>query len=944
MLSQLGQGIQAGQDPATGVSFWCSILLGLGIGSWLANTSFLGLWIVVGELQAGEARQKIHNSFASKRVEWLGSLDDGVEGLHTRIHTQIRELQSATSQVLGFLICDLITACASIGIALYFSWKLALVLLSTLPISSIVLGLIMRNLDSAITSQKQFLQQASTFAAASLRGIDLVRVFTGFDIEKVKYRSALTLASKHFFKQARSTALQMGYVAFWSIAIFVLGFCVEALAGHWLVLSKGKSAAAFLLDLVRNEDWLESFAHRNTPPPQILGDVWLDQVNFAYASNPATNILQNATVHFPAKQITFLIGQSGSATVKDGDGEQLTEKSRSECQNSKADNPVSQRPSMNSVGSMLGTVWQSLGHRDRVALVSAILLCLAAAATTPAFAFCLAQLLSAMWSTTNKREKGLKWALYLIGIAFADGVCTAGGHFLFEKVGQRWIDRLRQDAFSNALEQSSSWFRRPQGAPALLVQCLDRNGQEMRTIMGKIMPILIVVLSIMCISIIWALVICWKLTMVTLAALPVILLAIKMYSTVSSTWEKRCNDSALTSSAVLREVLLNFEFVRAFSLHTYFQEKQSEAVRQGLQMGLKRALFTSPTFGLYQSMTLPLVAMVFYYGTTLASKESSGTTVNEVLQVINLLLFCIGNSFELLNNLPQLTAAKVAAVELLAYARMPKTVSSRGVSAIQLSCPLPIRLRNVDFSPEDSPKVLKGVCLEIQPGSFLAVVGSSGSGKSTLLSLLLGTNIPDGLPEHGIASEFSFNGAPFSVVDVQHLQSMMAYVPQAPFLFPGTIRENIAYGIQSTCPGALQKAVTEASKAAGIHDFIVSLPDGYSTVVGDGGQALSGGQAQRVNIARALARKPRLLVLDEPTSALDPESTSTFREMIGCLMRTGHEECAGMAVVVATHSVEMMQMVDEVVVLEGGRKVEQGRYDDLVARQDHLWRLVNSET
>ncbi|KAG5957512.1 hypothetical protein E4U58_005923 [Claviceps cyperi] len=108
----------------------------------------------------------------------------------------------------------------------------------------------------------------------------------------------------------------------------------------------------------------------------------------------------------------------------------------------------------------------------------------------------------------------------------------------------------------------------------------------------------------------------------------------------------------------------------------------------------------------------------------------------------------------------------------------------------------------------------------------------------------------------------------------------MAYVPQQPFLFPATIRDNIAYNISTACPMSVQEVVTQAAKASAIHDLIISLPDGYDTVVGGGGQALSGGQAQLVNIARALARRPCLIILDEPSSALDPESAAHVRKTL----------------------------------------------------------------
>lgn len=210
--------------------------------------------------------------------------------------------------MLGFVICDAVTSCASLGIALYYSWKLALVLLSTLPVSFLILCIVTRDLDSELWSQTQYLQRASTYAAAAINGIDLVAAFGGHGKELSKYGSTLMLAARHFSAQARCNSIQMGYIAFWSISIFVLGFWyglvlvgqgispghivttfyailtafqgVEAFAGHWLVLFKGKSAGSFLTNLRRTEQNvdLKSVQDFIVTLGECIGDVRLDKV------------------------------------------------------------------------------------------------------------------------------------------------------------------------------------------------------------------------------------------------------------------------------------------------------------------------------------------------------------------------------------------------------------------------------------------------------------------------------------------------------------------------------------------------------------------------------------------------------------------------------------------------------------------------------------------
>ncbi|KID63921.1 ABC a-pheromone efflux pump AtrD, partial [Metarhizium hybridum] len=1302
IISQLGQGALTGQIALADVSTWCLVLVGLGIGSWMVNSSFLGLWIIFGELQAREARRLVFTSLLSKRPEWFAALNDGVEGLHVRLHTQIRDLQLATSQVLGFIISDIITSCSSLAIALYYSWKLALVLLTTLPVSFIILCIVTRNVDAEIWLQKQHLQKASTSAAAAVNGIDLVTVYSGHDREVSKYALALKNAARHFLIQVRCNSIQAGYIAFWSISVFVLGFWyglvlveqgmppgnvvttfyailtafqgIEALVGHhWLVLLKGKGAVCFLSGLAKSEGSLEAPSAKNHQ--EIIGDVRLERVNFAYESNPDNNCLTEASLHFPAKNMTFLIGDTGSgksticalianllkpisgkvlfdgypvdqlcqsclrgqialvqqnspvihdtffnnvalghtypsevtasdvsqacgfaglrslilnlpfglSTVISSDGHILSggqrqklalarawlrdpvvlvmdeptsaldpisksefmtavrgwrqEKttvvvthdlsniedqdfvyilkngsvfrqgqmrelrdvatafcnsenkgpsnhrrsrdsltsnstttkqtiqsshayysqfptvspqnmpsltlsaktdschdrrtSRADCRKSVTRPPSTcwqlpsdcegtkqqfsnyldrhfETPGANSellhkdwvfglkdtqtsvteksvrrqyiedevestytkkesqddsisaidglsendygpfnrrVASLLGivsTVWPSIANRDRVALIFAIVLCLVTSAATPAFSYCLSRLLSAMWAKTGK-EEGARWALYLVAVAVIDGLSTGGAHYLFDRLSQTWFDNLRKQAFRNVLGQSRSWFQRTQTTSAQLSQCLDRNAQEMRSIMGKIIPAAIIVLALISISIIWAITICWKLTLVTLSPLPLIIFAVKAYSVVSSTWEQRCNDAATNASAMVKEALINFEFVRVFTLESYFSGKQSSASDEALRVGIEKSLYTGPLFGLYQSVIMPLTALVFYYGTLIVATDPR-TNVDEILQVINLLLFCVGTTFELLNNLPELAASKQAAADFLEYVQLPKATQPSRYLPNQPSSPLPIQMRNVDFTPDrSSPKILNGLSLDINPGQSLAIVGVSGSGKSTALSLLLGVNTPNQLSQNEAEVDrfgLSFGNVPLPNIDMECLRSTMAYVPQKPFLFPATIAENIAYGIQSASSQSLQESVIQAAKAAGVHEFIISLPNAYETVVGDGGQTLSGGQSQLVNIARALARKPKLLVLDEPTSSLDPDSAATVRSAILTLIRSSQRKTCGMAVVVATHCVKMMQVVDEVVLLDSGTKVDQGTYTSLVANRGPLRRLV----
>lgn len=227
-------------------------------------------------------------------------------------HRQIHELQSATSQVFGFLVCDAIATCASLAVAFYHSWKLTLVLLSTVPVSFVIISFATRNLESAIASQKCSLQRSSTVVAAAIKGIDLVKIHGGHGLEELKYARAIKSAATHYLSQAKANSIQLGYISFWAISLFVIGFWyslvlvqqgtspgavvttfyatlgalqgIEALTPHWLIFSKGKSAGSFLsrISSHRNPDKrrLSSGGDCGLLMPQIcLGDVRLANVS-----------------------------------------------------------------------------------------------------------------------------------------------------------------------------------------------------------------------------------------------------------------------------------------------------------------------------------------------------------------------------------------------------------------------------------------------------------------------------------------------------------------------------------------------------------------------------------------------------------------------------------------------------------------------------------------
>jgi ABC-type multidrug transport system fused ATPase/permease subunit len=210
--------------------------------------------------------------------------------------------------------------------------------------------------------------------------------------------------------------------------------------------------------------------------------------------------------------------------------------------------------------------------------------------------------------------------------------------------------------------------------------------------------------------------------------------------------------------------------------------------------------------------------------------------------------------------------------------------------------------------------VLNQVNLAIEPRQFVAVVGRAGAGKSSLLRLV--PRLYD--PNQG---RVFIDGQGLDTVSLESLRAQVALVPQQPTLFTGTILENLRLGR----PDASRRDVEAACAASGALEFIEHLADGFHTRVGRAGRSLSGGQVQRLAIARALLHRPRILLLDEPTSALDTESETL---LVATLRRLGGE----MTVVVAAHRPRTVRFADTIVLLDGGRVVREGTHDELLRR------------
>jgi ATP-binding cassette subfamily B protein len=239
-----------------------------------------------------------------------------------------------------------------------------------------------------------------------------------------------------------------------------------------------------------------------------------------------------------------------------------------------------------------------------------------------------------------------------------------------------------------------------------------------------------------------------------------------------------------------------------------------------------------------------------------------------------------------------------------------------------------VEFDRVEFGYEETRAILKGISLTVPAGNKVALVGPSGSGKSTIGRLMFRFYDVNG-------GAIRIDGQDLRDVTQSSIHAQIGVVPQDTVLFNDTVRYNIAYGRAD----ATEDEIVVAAKAAKIHDFIMSLPEGYETTVGERGLKLSGGEKQRVGIARTLLKNPPILILDEATSALD---TQTERDIQDSLREMGQ----GRTVITIAHRLSTIADADQIVVLEAGEIVERGTHEELLTRGGRyaaMWARQSSE-
>jgi ABC-type multidrug transport system fused ATPase/permease subunit len=484
----------------------------------------------------------------------------------------------------------------------------------------------------------------------------------------------------------------------------------------------------------------------------------------------------------------------------------------------------------------------------------------------------------------------------------------------------RIVVQLRADLYDKMQRLDFRFF--DSNASSSLINRITGDVQSVRMFVdGVMIPGVIMVLSL-AVYLAYMLSIHWPLTVACLVPMPLIWILSAVFSRRVYPLYRRSRRLFDGVVLWLSECLHGVTVVKAFGFAgravETFEEKNQAFCRQ--QRGAFGTVsFFTPTINLVSQSTL---VVLLAYGGWLVMHDSiplgAGLVAfSGLLQQFGAQVANIGG---IMNSAQQSLAAAGRVFEIL---DAPLAVRTAPHAAPRVALRGVIRLEQVTFRyRDDLPNALDGVSLEIPPGRCVGIIGATGSGKSTLLSLVPRFYDPQG-------GRVLLDGMDAHEWPLEALRAGVGIVFQESFLFATTVAENIAFGK----PGATSEDIIRAARQAAAEEFILHLPQGYDTVLREGGQSLSGGQRQRLALARALLRDPRILLLDDPTAAVDAHTELEILEGV-------ERALEGRTVLLATHRVAALRRADWIYVLERGRIVQQGTAAELARVTGHFQRLA----
>jgi ABC-type multidrug transport system fused ATPase/permease subunit len=529
---------------------------------------------------------------------------------------------------------------------------------------------------------------------------------------------------------------------------------------------------------------------------------------------------------------------------------------------------------------------------------------------------------------------GLMFFVLAIIEFFANLISWSG----FGWVSERIVYSVRVLSFRSLFEQDLQWHQSEGRTPALLLSYITRDGNALAGLSGSVIGTLFSISVNLVAAIVMTHIIAWRIALVCLSLVPLLLGAGVIQLHILAKFEDRHENAYTKSVDIGTEAVTCIKTVASLSL----EEETLAVYRRSLKGPRKETFMVTIWASLCQAISYFLGncvnALAYWWGSKQIMNGNYSQT-QFLIVVFSLLVSALLWS-QMFALAPELSNARAAMARILSLIEIgsdkmkgkihdptPKELSEKDVEATQPTVPCrtgansasSVQFKDVHFSYPARPdvEVLGGLTLDMKPGTFCALVGPSGAGKSTIISLVERLYTPT-------SGSITIDGVDITKSRSVSFRDDIALVPQENVLFEGSVAFNIGLGARPDTEASLED-IKEACKLANIHDVIEALPDGYDTLCGLNGNQFSGGQKQRLSIARALVRKPKLLILDEPTSALDAESER--------LLQDGLDKATkGITVIAIAHRLNTIRKADCIFLIEGGQCVDQGRHEELLER------------